>query len=126
MELALLLIPMWVLATPLLVTIIEAGRVLEAASSTISGRIMLLQEQPITQFSVRMEAQSPGISTFPIFVSFLFYVLFYSRDTNLIGTTGRESGIRTWWKVAHCSGQSLVSFSVLCSFHVIFNLSSAY
>lgn len=84
MELALLLIPMWVLATPLLVTIIEAGRVLEAASSTISGRIMLLQEQPITQFSVRMEAQSPGISTFPIFVSFLFYVLFYSSDTNLI------------------------------------------
>ncbi|RXH68866.1 hypothetical protein DVH24_031199 [Malus domestica] len=61
MELALLLIPMWVLATPLLVTIIEAGRVLEPASSTISGHSMLLQEQPITQFSVKMEAQSPGL-----------------------------------------------------------------
>ncbi|KAM1513731.1 hypothetical protein ACFX1Z_025127 [Malus domestica] len=60
MELALLLIPMWVLATPLLVTIIEAGRVLEPAGSTISGHSMLLQEQPITQFSVKMEAQSPA------------------------------------------------------------------
>ncbi|BFG24780.1 hypothetical protein CerSpe_110540 [Prunus speciosa] len=59
MNLALLLIPMWVSTTSLLVTIIEARA--EPTSSTISGHIILVEEEPITQFSAKMEAQSPGL-----------------------------------------------------------------
>ncbi|CAL8133242.1 unnamed protein product [Prunus armeniaca] len=59
MNLALLLIPMWVSTTSLLVTIIEARA--EPTSSTISGHIILFEEEPITQFSAKMEAQSPGL-----------------------------------------------------------------
>lgn len=60
MNFALVLIPMWVLTTALIVTIIDARP--EPTISTTSGHIMLVEEQPITQFSAKMEAQSPGIS----------------------------------------------------------------
>lgn len=68
MTLALLLLTMWVSTTSLLVTIIEATA--EPTSSTISGHIILFEEEPITQFSAKMEAESPGISTIQSFSLF--------------------------------------------------------
>ncbi|KAK9922999.1 hypothetical protein M0R45_031435 [Rubus argutus] len=59
MNFALVLIPMWVLTTALIVTIIEARP--EPTISTTSGHILLVEEQPIIQFSAKMEAQSPGL-----------------------------------------------------------------
>ncbi|XP_004305485.1 PREDICTED: probable receptor-like protein kinase At1g80640 isoform X1 [Fragaria vesca subsp. vesca] len=59
MSLAAVLIPMWVLTTALIVTIIEARP--DPTASTTSAHIMLLEEQPIAHFSSKMEAQSPGV-----------------------------------------------------------------
>lgn len=68
MSLAAVLIPMWVLTTALIVTIIEARP--DPTASTTSAHIMLLEEQPIAHFSSKMEAQSPGISAFQSFLLF--------------------------------------------------------
>lgn len=54
-------LPMWVLNTALLSAIIDARS--EPAVSSISVPVFVTQRQPISQFSLKMQAESPGIST---------------------------------------------------------------
>jgi len=70
------LLPMWVLNTCLLSAIIDARS--EPDVSSNSEPVFVTERQPISQFSLKMQAESPGISTMQRIFCFLWTSMFCS------------------------------------------------
>lgn len=78
------LLPMWVLNTCLLSAIIDARSGPDVSS--ISEHVFVTERPPISQFSLKMQAESPGISTMQRI--FCFYGLLCSVHYLLIWVNG--------------------------------------
>ncbi|OAY36965.1 probable receptor-like protein kinase At1g80640 [Manihot esculenta] len=64
MNLLALFLPIWALCSTFLFFLLDARP--ESTFSSISGPSLLAKREPISLFSVKMEAQSPGLSTVPM------------------------------------------------------------